>query len=117
MDEKYRKMNNNSKIIVDALGTKIDEGVRVLVVLLNYNGMVTRQSCWGHKNHGLPYPWIDIENKYLDDINSIISDLEIGTEPLSDWIRIYPKCKDMTNGRIVFNKLKEKLKKQMKLKS
>jgi len=89
---------------------RIDEGVRELVVILNYNGIGTEASCWGHKNYGLPYPWVDINKDYLGDLFNIILDLDIETEDLGDTIRIKPKICRLISGRKEFNKLKEKLK-------
>jgi len=107
--EKYKGIDEKSKAI-PPFGRPIDKGVRELVVLLNYNDFITTQSCWGHKNHGEPFPWVDIEEKYLKEIESLISDLEIDGEYIEDTIRIYPKCEDLIEGRKEFNKLKTKLK-------
>lgn len=108
--DRYNKINEKSKIITDALGMKIDEGIRELVVLLNYNDIGTTQSCWGHKNWGLSYPWVDIHKEHLGDLYNIISDLEIEIEKIDDTIRILPKTKTLIKGRKQFNTLKEKLK-------
>jgi hypothetical protein len=111
MDDKYKKIDEKSKIITDRLGCKIDDGIRELIVLLNYNNIGTTQSCWGHKNWGEKFPWFDIDGKYYDDIKSIIFDLEIGFEKYDvNTIRFYPKCKTLIKGRREFNKLKDKLK-------
>ena len=88
----------------------IDKGIRELVVLLNYDNIGTTQSCWGHKNRGLPYPWVDIHKEHLGDLFNIISDLDIETQEISDTIRISPKTKDLSEGRKTFNKLKKKIK-------
>ena len=110
MDDRYKKIDEKSKTITDGLGCKIDDGIRELIVLLNYNNIGTTQSCWGHKNWGEKFPWFDIDGKYYDNIKPIIFDLEIETEKLGDTIRFYPKCKTLIKGRRVFNKLKDKLK-------
>lgn len=59
--ERFRKTT-------DKLGKSIDEGIFETVVALNVLGITTRQSCQGHLEWGLPYPWIDIhpevESKY-----------------------------------------------------
>jgi hypothetical protein len=110
MDDRYKKIDEKSKTITDGLGCKIDDGIRELIVLLNYNNIGTTQSCWGHKNWGENFPWFDIDGKYYDNIKSIIFDLEIETEKLGDTIRFYPKCKTLIKGRRVFKKLKDKLK-------
>lgn len=51
--ERFRK-------ITDTLGKSIDDGIFETVVALNVLGITTRQSCQGHLEWGLPYPWIDI---------------------------------------------------------
>ncbi|MGH2507769.1 MAG: hypothetical protein ACRDHZ_10270 [Ktedonobacteraceae bacterium] len=59
--EQFRKMT-------DTLGKRIDDGIFEMVVALNVLGITTRQSCQGHLEWGLPYPWVDInpevESKY-----------------------------------------------------
>jgi hypothetical protein len=111
MCDRYEKIDEKSKIITDLLGCKIDEGIRELIVLLNYNHIGTTQSCWGHKNWGEKFPWFDINSDYYDNIKPIILDLEIELEKIgTDTIRFYPKCKTLIKGRGEFNKLKEKLK-------
>jgi hypothetical protein len=37
MNDRYKKIDEKSKIITDGLGCGIDEGIRELIVLLNYN--------------------------------------------------------------------------------
>ena len=111
MNDRYKKIDEKSKIVTDGLGCKIDDGIRELIVLLNYNIIGTTQSCWGHKNWGEKFPWFDIKNEYHKNIENIIFDLEIEFEKLGDdTIRFYPKCKKLIKGRKEFNKLKDKLK-------
>jgi hypothetical protein len=107
---RYKSIDEKSKTIPDELGKTIDKGIRELVVLLNYNNIGTTQSCWGHKNWGLPYPWVDIHKEHLGDLFTIISDLDIETEDIGDTVRILPTTKDLVDGRKIFNKLKKKLK-------
>lgn len=109
-DDRYRTIDEKSKTITDGLGKTIDKGIRELVVLLNYHNIGTVQSCWGHKNWGLSYPWVDISKEHLGNLYIIISDLDIETEDINDTIRILPKTKDLSKGRKVFNKLKKRLK-------
>ena len=74
MDKKrFNRIDEKSKTITDELGMTIDKGIRELVVLLNYDNIGTTQSCWGHKNRGLPYPWVDIHKEHLGDLFNIIS--------------------------------------------
>jgi hypothetical protein len=47
--------------VVDKLGKKIDGGIFETVVTLNLLGILTTQSCEGHINWGLPYPWISVD--------------------------------------------------------
>jgi hypothetical protein len=110
---RYNNIDEKSKTITDVLGMTIDKGVRELVVLLNYRNIGTTASCWGHKNRGLPYPWVDIHNDHKGDIVNLISDLDIEVTKFtnSDDIRILPKTKDLIGGRKTFNILKNKLKK------
>ena len=109
-DIRYKNIDEKSKLITDNLGNKIDNGVRELVVLLNYHKIGTTQSCWGHKNWGLPYPWVDIHKKYLGNILEIIEGLDIETENIDETIRIQPKIKTLKKGREIFKGLKNKLK-------
>jgi hypothetical protein len=107
---RYKTIDEKSKTITDGLGMSIDMGVRELVVLLNYNNIGTTQSCWGHKSKGLNYPWVDIHQEHLGELYTIISNLDIETEKISDTIRISPKTKNLIEGRKTFNKFKKKLK-------
>lgn len=45
--------------LTDRLGCPIDGGILETVVALNLLGFWTSQSCEGHLDEGLPYPWID----------------------------------------------------------
>ncbi len=47
--------------ITDRLGEEIDEGIKETVIALRALGFPTTQSCEGHTNRGLPYPWVDIK--------------------------------------------------------
>jgi hypothetical protein len=47
--------------VTDTLGKPIDTDIFEAVVALNLSGIITRQSCEGHLNWGLPYPWIEIQ--------------------------------------------------------
>ncbi len=48
--------------MTDRLGAPIDEEIRGLVIALNAVGLHTTASCAGHLDHGLAYPWVDIED-------------------------------------------------------
>jgi hypothetical protein len=47
--------------VTDKLGKRIDDGIFETVVALNVLGIGTTQSCEGHMDWGVPYPWINIE--------------------------------------------------------
>lgn len=49
----------------DKLGLGIDAGVEHPVAAMRVLGVRTTQSCEGHEDHGLPYPWIDVEPEDL----------------------------------------------------
>ena len=44
----------------DALGERVDLGIRDAVVALNLTGIPTEASCEGHLDHGKPGPWVEI---------------------------------------------------------
>jgi hypothetical protein len=48
--------------IADKIGHPIDSNIKETVVAFNCHGMKTDGSCEGHLDHGLPYPWVDIES-------------------------------------------------------
>src|ERR1700690_3570997 len=52
---------NEVNTIVDKLNHPIDEGIARSVAILRYKGFNTNGSCQGHIDHGLSYPWIDID--------------------------------------------------------
>lgn len=49
--------------LVDGMGCPIDEGILQTVVALNLLGLRTSQSCEGHLDGGLPYPWLDFQTE------------------------------------------------------
>jgi hypothetical protein len=114
--ERFNRIDEKSKTVTDLLGMPIDRGIRELIVLLNYNNIGTTASCWGHKNWGNPYPWVTIHPEHLGDLFTIISDLDIETDKIFNRemnffeISIFPRTKDLSEGRKTFNKLKKKLK-------
>jgi hypothetical protein len=53
--------------LVDGMGCPIDEGILHTVVTLNLLGLRTSQSCEGHLDGGLPYPWLDFQTEECPD--------------------------------------------------
>lgn len=60
--------------ITDKLGEPVDEKVKPLVQNLNDYGIETTGSCQGHKDHGEPFPWIDIWEDSEEDFAKLIDD-------------------------------------------
>lgn len=60
--ERWRQCWHEAEVITDALGKRIDPAIRGTVVALRVHGFATQGSCEGHLDHGLPYPWVDIES-------------------------------------------------------
>src|SRR4051812_35177425 len=69
IEEKFKR-------VADRLGRPIDDGIFKTVVALNVLGISTRMSCEGHLDHGLPYPWVDIEPETLSETKQEISEAE-----------------------------------------
>ncbi len=59
--ELWRAMEKDVELWVDALGEGLDEGIKNTVIVLNLLGFKTSQSCEGHLDWGLPYPWVDFQ--------------------------------------------------------
>lgn len=53
-------------LIRDRLGQPIDQGIKETCAAFIVNGLPTTQSCEGHLNEGVPYPWVDIGPEYED---------------------------------------------------
>jgi hypothetical protein len=45
----------------DGCGKPVDQGIKKMVIALNLLGYTTVQSCEGHINSGLPYPWVALD--------------------------------------------------------
>ncbi len=55
---KWEKMAQEVDTWTDGLGMPIDKEIKELVIALNVVGISTYQSCEGHLDWGLAYPWI-----------------------------------------------------------
>ncbi len=71
---------------IDGIGCSIDPEIKDTVIALNLMGIETRASCEGHLDHGLSYPWIDIQidSSELKKITDVFSDIkeQISTEEI-----------------------------------
>jgi len=65
--EKWHEETARIDRLTDGLGMPIDKGIRNLVVALKCHGFETRQSCEGHSDRALPYPWVSITNNMIGD--------------------------------------------------
>jgi hypothetical protein len=59
-EEYWNAVDQGMDDVGDALGKKIDPGIRKTVVALNVIGLPPQMSCEGHLDRGCPHPWIDI---------------------------------------------------------
>ncbi len=59
--ELWLNMANEAELWVDGMGKGLDEGIKNTVIALNLLGFKTSQSCEGHIDWGLPYPWVDFQ--------------------------------------------------------
>ncbi len=61
----------------DLLRMPIDPGIKETVIVLQALGFSTTQSCEGHDDRGLPYPWVKIECDEGDRLKSHNDDMRI----------------------------------------
>lgn len=67
-----KKIEDEVEHITDGRGLKIDNGIKESVIVLKLIGLETGDSCEGHIDRALPYPWVDIvaparnNARYLD---------------------------------------------------
>lgn len=59
----WEEMASTFSRVTDTLGTKIDAGIFDTVVALNMLGIPTKQSCEGHLDWGVPYPWVALQGE------------------------------------------------------
>ncbi len=96
--QRWQAMEKKVESWGDGLGLGIDPGIKKMVTVLNLLGFKTRQSCEGHIDWGLPYPWIDFETE-----NKQIKDLSIKLQSVSTLIQkeesdIQKKYPDLSLG-------------------
>jgi len=63
-----------ARCITDGMGYPIDDGILETVVALNLLGLRTCQSCEGHLDDGLPYPWVDFETDEFPTFRQALED-------------------------------------------
>lgn len=77
--------------LCDRLGKPLDEKIKELVIGLRCHGIRTIASCQGHLDHGLPYPWVDVEKHYLGILLKWVArenrpNLPNGKKNLNTWV-------------------------------
>jgi hypothetical protein len=60
--QRWEQLGAAVELIRDGLGEKVDPGIRETIVALKANECSTTQSCEGHEDRGLPFPWVDVES-------------------------------------------------------
>lgn len=59
---------------IDGAGYPIDKEIKETVIALNLMGIETTASCGGHLDHGLSFPWIDIQI-YPPEVETMMQEL------------------------------------------
>jgi len=62
----WSSVSQSLDLIRDRLGKPIDPGIKEICIAFTVNDLPTTQSCEGHLDEGLPYPWVDIGPQYED---------------------------------------------------
>ncbi|CCB89804.1 hypothetical protein [Simkania negevensis] len=75
----WEKMEAFVEEIRDGRGMPVDEGIKKAIIVLNLLGYSTVQSCEGHLDHGLAYPWIAFlpEKDKIESISKLYEEKEI----------------------------------------
>ena len=62
--EKEAHIREEIESITDGLGKGIDPGIKESVVAFKLDDFPTNQSCEGHSDEGLPFPWVEVGYPY-----------------------------------------------------
>lgn len=66
ISEEQKRWDNMVKevdALEDRLGEPIDESIKETVVAFRLYDFPTNQSCEGHDDHGVPYPWVLVQSE------------------------------------------------------
>ena len=58
----WKTLEQELEKTIDGRGKRVDEKIKFPVIALQANDFATTASCEGHKDRGLPWPWIDVES-------------------------------------------------------
>ena len=78
----------------DKLGLGVDREVEAPVAAMRVLGLRTVQSCGGHFDHGLPYPWIDVDKRDWGRLREVLSDRPLpgfGLWEGGSFVRLMPE--------------------------
>lgn len=128
MNTRFINLTKQAKIITDVLGRPIDKGILKLNVLLNYHGIRTIASCYGHRSRPQTSVWVDIietdNSLSFSQVESLFNkyNLELtyyntgDNIPIEDkTLRVESKKKKLRYARRDFKKILCDLKKSSKI--
>jgi hypothetical protein len=99
--------------LTDALGKKIDSGIKETVIAIRAYGFPTQSSCEGHLDRALPYPWVEIyspepaqldwrENDQLHD-EWVTKNMQLQKQMLALLGKFYTHSKAPFTDRLIIN--------------
>jgi hypothetical protein len=69
-EEKWVQMEQKVERIGDKLGFGIDKEIKFPVISLKVNGFGTTGSCEGHLDRAYPWPWVQVESNFAEELLS-----------------------------------------------
>lgn len=75
----------------DANGMGVDSGVEYAVAALHFLGIRTTQSCEGHRDHGLPYPWINLNSEDVPQLQKALLEYPLPEFAIQNDMRLLPQ--------------------------
>lgn len=85
----WEEVSQRVRLITDAIGNPIDEGIFDTVVALNALGYTTVMSCEGHLGRAIAAPWVDIMPDGGEHLQVQIRLAQKGIVPDQNGIKIY----------------------------
>ena len=95
----YTASVQQCKRLADGLGKGLDPKILPLVAALRMFGIRTSGSCQGHKDWGLPYPWVDIDHRDSELASGLICRADAGRRV---WLNIKGRKKKWLEPTWVF---------------
>lgn len=75
----------------DANGMAVDPGIELPVAALHFLGVDTVQSCEGHHDRGLPYPWINLEDDSAPRLEEALKEYPLPGFAVQNNMRLLPQ--------------------------